>query len=33
MRGKGGAHKDPNFYKFEMDKYQLALTNGLNEAW
>ncbi|MGO4819497.1 NrtR DNA-binding winged helix domain-containing protein [Flavobacterium sp. W22_SRS_FP1] len=30
---KGGAHKAPDLYKFEVEKYQLALTNGFNEGW
>jgi 8-oxo-dGTP diphosphatase len=30
---KGGAHKAPDLYKFDVDKYQLALTNGFNEGW
>ncbi|WP_367769373.1 NUDIX domain-containing protein [Flavobacterium sp. WC2421] len=30
---KGGAHKAPDLYKFDLDKYQLALKNGFNEGW
>ncbi|MFV7236874.1 NrtR DNA-binding winged helix domain-containing protein [Flavobacterium sp. ZB4R12] len=30
---KGGAHKAPDLYKFDIEKYQLALKNGLNEGW
>lgn len=30
---KGGAHKAPDLYKFDVEKYQLALNNGLNEGW
>lgn len=30
---KGGAHKAPDLYKFDVEKYQLALKNGLNEGW
>jgi hypothetical protein len=30
---KGGAHKAPDLYKFDLEKYQLALKNGLNEGW
>lgn len=30
---KGGAHKAPDLYKFDIEKYQLALTNGFNEGW
>jgi 8-oxo-dGTP diphosphatase len=30
---KGGAHKAPVLYKFDLEKYQLALKNGLNEGW
>jgi len=30
---KGGAHKAPNLYKFNVDKYRAALTNGLKEGW
>ena len=30
---KGGAHKAPDLYKFDVEKYQRALTNGFNEGW
>ncbi|WP_035671510.1 NUDIX domain-containing protein [Flavobacterium sp. 83] len=30
---KGGAHKAPDLYKFDLEKYQLALRNGFNEGW
>ena len=30
---KGGAHKAPDLYKFDLGKYQLALKNGFNEGW
>jgi 8-oxo-dGTP diphosphatase len=30
---KGGAHKSPDLYRFDIEKYQLALKNGLNEGW
>ncbi|MFV5701036.1 NUDIX hydrolase [Flavobacterium sp. XS2P12] len=30
---KGGAHKAPDLYKFDLEKYRLALKNGLNEGW
>lgn len=30
---KGGAHKAPNLYKFDIEKYQIALKNGLKEGW
>ncbi|MFT5713679.1 MAG: 8-oxo-dGTP diphosphatase [Flavobacterium sp.] len=30
---KGGAHKAPDLYEFNVEKYQLALTNGFNEGW
>ncbi len=30
---KGGAHKAPDLYKFDVKKYQVALKNGLNEGW
>lgn len=30
---KGGAHKAPDLYKFDLEKYQLALKNGFNEGW
>lgn len=30
---KGGAHKAPDLYKFDVDKYQDALENGLSEGW
>lgn len=29
---KGGAHKAPDLYKFDIEKYQNALVNGLNEG-
>jgi 8-oxo-dGTP diphosphatase len=30
---KGGAHKAPDLYKFDLIKYQNALRNGLSEGW
>lgn len=30
---KGGAHKAPDLYRFDLAKYQSALKNGLNEGW
>ncbi len=30
---KGGAHKAPDLYKFDLEKYKLALKNGLNQTW
>lgn len=30
---KGGAHKAPDLYRFDIEKYQLALKDGLNEGW
>ena len=30
---KGGAHKAPNLYKFNEEKYTAALKNGLKEGW
>ena len=30
---KGGAHKAPDLYKFDLEKYQTALKDGLNEGW
>ena len=30
---KGGAHKAPDLYKFDVEKYQMALKEGLNEGW
>lgn len=30
---KGGAHKAPDLYKFDIEKYQNALKNGLKEGW
>jgi 8-oxo-dGTP diphosphatase len=30
---KGGAHKAPDLYKFDIEKYQNALKNGLSEGW
>jgi len=32
-RKAGGAHKAPNLYKFNTEKYQAALENGLKEGW
>jgi hypothetical protein len=30
---KGGAHKAPDLYQFDVVKYQLALENGFSEGW
>ncbi|MES2486567.1 MAG: NUDIX hydrolase, partial [Bacteroidota bacterium] len=30
---KGGAHKAPNLYKFNHEKYMAALKDGLKEGW
>ena len=30
---KGGAHKAPYLYSFDVEKYKAALTEGLNEGW
>jgi hypothetical protein len=30
---KGGAHKAPDLYKFDIEKYQTALKDGLKEGW
>jgi hypothetical protein len=30
---KGGAHKAPDLYQFDVEKYQLALENGFSEGW
>lgn len=30
---KGGAHKAPVLYKFDLIKYQIALKEGFNEGW
>ena len=30
---KGGAHKAPDLYQFDTEKYQLALKNGFSEGW
>ena len=30
---KGGAHKGPDLYQFDGEKYQLALENGFSEGW
>jgi 8-oxo-dGTP diphosphatase len=30
---KGGAHKAPDLYKFDVEKYQNALKDGFNEGW
>lgn len=30
---KGGAHKAPDLYEFDLEKYKLALKNGLNQTW
>lgn len=30
---KGGAHKAPDLYRFDVQKYELALKNGFNEGW
>lgn len=30
---KGGAHKAPNLYKFNLERYKAALQDGLKEGW
>jgi len=30
---KGGAHRSPNLYSFDQEKYNNALLKGLKEAW
>ncbi len=30
---KGGAHKSPNLYKFNIERYSEALKDGFKEAW
>ncbi|UZR92255.1 NUDIX hydrolase [Chondrinema litorale] len=30
---KGGAHKSPNLYTFDLETYNKALENGLQESW
>ncbi len=30
---KGGAHKSPNLYKFNIERYTQALEEGFKEAW
>ena len=30
---KGGAHKAPDLYQFDLEKYQNALRDGLSEGW
>jgi len=30
---KGGAHKAPDLYQFDLEKYEMALRNGFNEGW
>lgn len=30
---KGGAHKAPNLYKFNVERYEAALQDGLKEGW
>lgn len=30
---RGGAHKAPNLYKFNIEKYKAALKNGFKEGW
>ena len=32
-RMEGKAHKAPNLYRFNMEKYKSALENGLKEGW
>ncbi|MCC9138457.1 NUDIX domain-containing protein [Pontibacter silvestris] len=32
-RKSGGAHKSPNLYRFNKEKYENALSNGLKESW
>jgi hypothetical protein len=29
---KGGAHKAPSLYRFDLDKYDKALKEGLNNV-
>lgn len=33
IRTTGGAHKAPYLYKFDEERYQKALQDGLNAAW
>ena len=30
---KGGAHKAPDLYRFDIEKYEKALKEGLNNGW
>jgi 8-oxo-dGTP diphosphatase len=30
---KGGAHKAPYLYSFDLEKYQEALKEGLKSGW
>ncbi|MCC9169072.1 NUDIX hydrolase [Pontibacter harenae] len=30
---KGGAHKAPNLYRFNIEKYENAMKNGFKEGW
>ena len=30
---KGGAHKAPDLYSFNLDTYNSALENGFQEGW
>jgi hypothetical protein len=30
---KGGAHKALSLYRFDLDKYDKALKEGLNNGW
>ncbi|MFE3848677.1 NUDIX domain-containing protein [Flavobacterium sp. LB3P45] len=30
---KGGAHKAPDLYQFDLEKYEKALKEGLNNGW
>ena len=30
---KGGAHKAPDLYQFDLEKYEVALKEGLNNGW
>jgi hypothetical protein len=30
---KGGAHKAPDLYQFDVQKYGMALKEGLKEGW
>jgi 8-oxo-dGTP diphosphatase len=30
---KGGAHKAPDLYKFDTEKYEMALKDGFSEGW